>query len=231
MNSEQILKVLDQLADKYSDYPGTIERNDVGVTRLRYVQLSEGMIAELVANWNRAVRALDQIAPRIIPLIQANGIQIVEGETSGATVMNWLLLDKWRENRLSCSVVSNAFFAISMELRAVVNTQEVNTPVANVAEQVDAPKIGTDQQVYERVLALFDKLYPKRGSHKDFGLLMSSKVSSSDWTRYYSVARTKANINDDPSKHFESKSKVRGAAEFQQKKAKREPKARKPKPT
>ena len=85
--------------------------------------------------------------------------------------------------------------------------------LTNVAEQVVTPEIESDQQVYDRVSAMFRGLVdtrkssPKSMSHSELGELIANQVTSSDWRKYHKVASRSAQVIDDPSKHFESKSK------------------------
>lgn len=127
---EAVLKILERYSSIYPDYPGTIERDGMGeIVRLRYfAKPCEMMIEEQRLDWNRAVRDLDVIAPRILAILEGQGQTIEQAETHGASVMFHFLKDDWKPNRGSINSITNAFRMISNQLEILSKTPPKGKP-------------------------------------------------------------------------------------------------------
>jgi len=121
---ERLLTDLSEKAKQCPHYSGTIERYGDGF-RLRYFPPSEKP-NDLQKEHNRAVRELDQIAPRILVVLKSRGQTFPANcETDGAAVMVCVLADRLKEaeksqyQRASFSPVGNPFEAIRERLLLV----------------------------------------------------------------------------------------------------------------
>lgn len=112
-NSRQLLlEDLFKLSANHADYGGTVELENEKY-RLRYFPNPEPwLVEEHRETWNRGVRELEQIAPRVIDYLRRKGVDAIEAETKGASVMAWVLRPWLIGNRSSASAVSSAFSAI-----------------------------------------------------------------------------------------------------------------------
>lgn len=187
MNMETILKTLSELASIYPDYPGTIERDGMGeIVRLQYfAKPCEMMLEEKRLEWNRAVRDLDDIAPRILEILEGQTIE--QAETDGATVMFHFLKDDWKPNRGSIHSITNAF-------RMISNRIVMSTGTKTEVESID-------------IVALVNKLFAEcKGSHADKGKEMANKLTDEQWEAY-KKARTGRPITQTVEEYFTQRSK------------------------
>lgn len=113
VDRDMLLADLVRLATKHKDYSGTVERDEQDGFRLRFFPKPDAvMIEERRAAWNEGVRALDSIAPRVIQFMNEYGIEAQTAETPGATLMAWVLQERFPANRVSASALTNAFDAV-----------------------------------------------------------------------------------------------------------------------
>lgn len=114
---------------QFPNYPGTVERHD-GTYRLRYYrpdELNEVDNRAAAEEWNEAVRWLDEISHRVKGFVEQLGGRLPEGETCGASVMGWVLADRFSEQRVSAHCVANAFNAIAIALNELAREQRRQT--------------------------------------------------------------------------------------------------------
>lgn len=152
VNIEHLLKVIDLLSIRHQDYPGTNERSSLcGISRLRYFKNRiKGMNEDARLKWNAGVRALDEIAPEVIELLEENGVELVDGETPGATVMNWLLLEKWPANRVSTNALSGAFCLLGNKLLAFSVVEPMPEAIKNALRSKPALSALFERMSYRR---------------------------------------------------------------------------------
>ena len=149
---EHLLKVINRLSIRHQDYPGTIERSSIGeISRLRYFKNStEEMNEDARLEWNASVRAFDEIAPQVIELLNENSIELVVGETPGATVMNWLLLESWPDNRVSTKALSGAFDLLANKLLAFEVVEQIPDEIKNALRGKPALSALFERMSYRR---------------------------------------------------------------------------------